>query len=807
MSQHDRPLFHPVRVITADASAVRVGEWHGGRTTSSGRAGDVVDGDGRLPASDPSGPLRLVPDPPERQVLHQLGFVPTQRVLQRPRLPVDVVARGELVDVLREHAEVPVVLVTASPGFGKTTLIAEWDDEDQRPFTWVTADATCNDPYVFVTYLALALQGISPADPGVTSALADQSDLADIVLPRLGRMLTTMTTPFVLVVDDAGALSAPAVLDVLSTVVDHLGPGSQLVVSGRTSPDLQWSLMQVERRLLTLGPDELRLTPSEAAAVVKSAGVDLPGDQLSMLLARTEGWPAGVYLAALSLRRSAERRGSVSGFGGPGSVVADYLRGDVLRRLPAEQRTFLVRTCFLDRFSPALCDAVLGRTDSAAMLSELQHRNMFLVPLDRGGQWYRYHHLFREMLRVELNSEDRALVAQLHARASEWLEGAGDIPAAIDHAAAARSVERAAGLIWSQAGLYLATGRSHALRRWLDRFSSDEVVSHVYLSLTAAWCALDTGRAVDRWVEAADHGVFDASAPGAADRVTAATALLHAHLARAGLSAMERDATHAGALQGPDDPWRAYTSYLVAVGVLLRGAPEAAQPMFETAGRLAAALEMPVHRALCLAQQAAIAIEAGRWDDAERDSRTASRLIADVGSTESPLVSIVRCVGALVLAHEGEGDVGRQETRRAMRLVAVPTQCPLWLAVQARYLLGRSNILIGDAPAARILLSEAQSHMRGAADATWLRERLENAWAQVESFPLAIGVGPSALTSAELRVLHLLPSHLSFEEIGKRLNVSRNTVKTQAIAAYRKLGVSSRSEAVARATAVGMIQV
>jgi LuxR family maltose regulon positive regulatory protein len=167
----------------------------------------------------------------------------------------------------------------------------------------------------------------------------------------------------------------------------------------------------------------------------------------------------------------------------------------------------------------------------------------------------------------------------------------------------------------------------------------------------------------------------------------------------------------------------------------------------------------------------------------------------------------VRCVGALVLARDGKGDAGRQETRRAMRLVAVPSQYPPWLAIQTRYLLGRSNILIGDAAAARILLSEAQSRMRGAADATWLRERLESAWAQVESFPLATGVGPSALTSAELRVLHLLPSHLSFEEIGKRLNVSRNTVKTQAIAAYRKLGASSRSEAVARATAVGMIQV
>jgi LuxR family maltose regulon positive regulatory protein len=368
-------------------------------------------------------------------------------------------------------------------------------------------------------------------------------------------------------------------------------------------------------------------------------------------------------------------------------------------------------------------------------------------------------------------------------------------------------VERSAALIWSQAGPYLANGRAEVLRRWVERFSIAEVTAHTKLALTAAWCALDSGRAVDRWVDAAEHGVFDASTPQAAEGVAAATALLHAHLARDGLDAMNRDARTAMELQAPDDSWRAYASYLLAVGVLLEGAPEDAHPMLEEAGRLALALDVPAHRALCLAQLAAIAIEAGRWDEAQQHSATAYRVAAGIGGTESPLLSMVRCVGALVVAREGTDDAGRLETRRCMRLVAVPTQCPPWLAVQTRYLLARANILIGDAAAARILLSEAQSHLHGTPDAVWLRDRLEGAWSQVESFPLATGVGPSALTTAELRVLHLLPSHLSFEEIGKQLSVSRNTVKTQAIAAYRKLGVSSRSEAVARASAVGMIQV
>src|SRR4051795_487572 len=197
-----------------------VGGWGGTGMMSRERAGGVVEGDRRADASDR---LRLVPDQPEQQVIRQLGFMPAERVLQRPQLPPDVVARGELVDVLREHADVPVVLVTGSPGFGKTTLIAEWDDEDPRPFTWVTANASCDDPYVLVTYVALALQRVSAPDPGVISALAEQADLTGIVLPRLGRMLTTLPDPFVLVIDDAGWLSAPEVLDVLSALTDHLG--------------------------------------------------------------------------------------------------------------------------------------------------------------------------------------------------------------------------------------------------------------------------------------------------------------------------------------------------------------------------------------------------------------------------------------------------------------------------------------------------------------------------------------------------------------------------------------------------------
>ncbi|HSP36483.1 MAG TPA: AAA family ATPase [Frankiaceae bacterium] len=744
------------------------------------------------------GGLRVV------QVLRE-GFVPLERVLQRPARREGVVLRGELVDLLREQPSVPVVSITGPPGYGKTTLVRQWEEEDERPFLWLTVEPDCNDPAVLVTYLLLALQRLAEPDAGVLSSLADQSQVSTVLLPRLGRMLRREQLPFVVVLDDAELLTSAEGLEVVTMLAQHLSPGAQVALVGRAPPRLPWSRLRAERGVLTIGQNELRLRPAEAQTVLAAVGVEVSEGELGALLERTEGWPAGVYLAALSLRQAQAQRSGVRSVGGRESAIGGYLREELLAGLPLGQQRFLVDTSILERMCAPLCDAVLERTGSAQVLDELDRANLFVVPLGGSEPWYRFHRLFREMLLGELVGVDPARVRRLHAGASRWLEEAGFLQEAVAHAQAAGATGRAARMVWAQAGAYLASGRAATLRRWLDGFPNGQVVKHAELALTAAWCALEAGRPASHWVVAAEQGVQDVSVPGQVQSVAAGIALLRAERCVDGVQRMRQDAQQAARLQPAGDPWRAHTDYLTAVAVLLSGAPAQARPMLEAAGRLAEALTMPMHQALCWAQLAALAVVEGRWEDAAELTDGAVLLLADGGVGDGPLVSPVHCVQAMVLAKAGRTDQARQLARRCVRTLAMISEPTAWLATQTRYLLGRAYLLTGDSGAARVLFSEAQTHLRGIPDASWLREALQDAWAAVEKFPLATGVGPSALTSAEMRVLQLLPTHLSSEQIGRRLLLSRNTVKTQAIAVYRKLGVGSRSDAVERARALGMV--
>jgi LuxR family maltose regulon positive regulatory protein len=717
----------------------------------------------------------------------------------------DLVLRGQIVDRLLESADIPVILVTAPAGYGKTTVVRQWSEEDPRPFAWLSLDDDDNDPVTLVTYMMLALQRLGPVDAGILTAfVSDQPTATSDLLARLGRMVSQRQQPFVLVLDTIDALTSHDAVAVVQVIAEHMPPGSQLALIARRPPSLRWGEMRAKRQLLEIDTRALRLTPAEAEALLDAGDVHLSQRDLTSVLDATEGWAAGLYLAGLSLSEAQNTKGAVETVTGSG-LIGDYLSDELLSKLAPEDREFLRQTSIISRMFGSLCDAVLATTGSNGRLRRLADSNTFLLPVDGADGWYRLHQMFADLLHAELLREEPELVQLLHSRASRWLEGHGEVFEAIEHAIAAAEVARAARLIWSQVPRCLASGDVARLERWLEAFSSRQVVGHAKLALTAAWCALQRGRPVDHWLSAADRGVYEASSAGESESVASATALLRATVAQHGLVQMGADAHLAARLQSPDDPWRCLATYLQGVSSHLTGHTSDADERLDEAEQLAETFGMPAWRALVMSQQALVAVTEHSWPRAQVLTDRTAALLRGNRLDDSTTLLMAYCVSALVNAKRGRADEARSLAQRCQRVVAVAARLAPWIVAQSGYVLARTHLILGDPGAARILLSEAHATLTDLPDAKTLRELLDQTWRQAEKAPLAFDGGVSTLTTAELRVLQLLPTYLSFEQIGRRLSVSRNTIKTQANAAYRKLGVTSRSEAVEHAYDLGLV--
>ncbi|HEX8346804.1 MAG TPA: LuxR C-terminal-related transcriptional regulator [Actinoplanes sp.] len=411
----------------------------------------------------------------------------------RPTLRAGIVARPSLVDRLVGDSR--VVLLSAPAGFGKTTLLVRWlagaDTDGTRGGTaedpavaWVSLDDGDRDPSSFWTYVITAVDRAVPGVGAGALALlqAGQEPIEAIVAAVLNE-LSVLPGSVTVVLDDYHRADGPALRPGMSFMVDHLPPQLRLVISTRADPELPLARLRARAELTEVRAADLRFTPPEAAAYLNDvAGLRLTPDQIATLEERTEGWVAALQLAALSLRGRDDPAGFIAGFAGDDRFVVDYLVKEVLNRQPEQARRFLLKTSVLDRLTGALCDAVTGDGDGRAMLERLERTNLFVVPLDDQRRWYRYHHLFGEVLRTHLTADPEE-VAELHRRASDWYHRAGDTVAAVRHALAAGDVDRAADLVELAIPALRRHRQEATLRRWIDDFPRQLVARRPVLAM------------------------------------------------------------------------------------------------------------------------------------------------------------------------------------------------------------------------------------------------------------------------------------------------------------------------------------
>jgi LuxR family maltose regulon positive regulatory protein len=429
------------------------------------------------------------------------------------------VSRPRLAAALDEGLARQLVLVCAPAGSGKTVLLADWAGRDGRLVAWLSLDAADNDPARFWRHVVAALDRVRPGIAERAGPL-----LGPPAPPSFEGLVTALVNELaaqpgedevLLVVDDYHLIEAQSVHASLEFLVEHLPPGLDLVVASRADPPLPLPRLRAGGRLAELRAADLRFTAEEAAALLREAtGGELPGEAVAALAARTEGWAAGLQLAALSLRGQADPAGFVAAFSGSHRYVLDYLTEEVLERQGEQLRGFLLETSVLDRLSGPLCDAVTGRTDGQAMLEQVERAGLFLVPLDEVRGWWRYHHLFADLLQARLQQERPGRVPALHRNAAVWCEDRGLANDAVRHVLAAGEPVWAARLMERHfdAQFYLR-GEGATVQRWIATLPAELVTSRPRLLLAQALLVLASGRveAADPPLDAAEHAFTSAA--------------------------------------------------------------------------------------------------------------------------------------------------------------------------------------------------------------------------------------------------------------------------------------------------------
>jgi len=729
--------------------------------------------------------------------------------LQAPGYP-RLVVRENLIEALSEGQS--LTLVYGPAGSGKTMLVAQWraSAQDELPVAWLSLDADDNDPARFWTYVIEALRSVLPGfgEAALATLRAPGIALVDSALPELINELVDVAGQAALVLDDYHAIDDERIHGGMAYLLEHLPNTLRIVIASRAQPPLGIGTLRARGQLNEIDAARLRFSLSQAESLLNDVhGLGLPADMVGRLHRRTEGWAAGLYLAVLSMRGREDVSAFVESFAGSDRLVVDYLGAEVLAEQPDEEVAFLLRTGVLDRFCAPLCDAVTGAQDGRAMLDRIERSNYFLIPLDASHDWYRYHHLFGELLRHELERRQPGSVVELHSRAGRWFLDAGLVSDAIGHLTAAGELEEVSELIATHWLPFTNVGQRATVVRWLEALPRDHILSDGRLCLARARTATVVGdrHGILTWLDLAEqaprHNPND-------DVFLSEQATVLRSTAWELLGDMRTSKQLAAQLAPLDGSsfWHSLAARnLGAAAYWLDDSTEAVK-LLDTALALNRD-QIAMVSVFVLGQLALIAADGGDWRACAAHVEAGFDLVRTCGLEQYWQCCLVHAAQGRLLHHDRRIGEARSELERAAALA----RRGVGLVELAYVLVTLAELLreLGDRRAAREFVLEARGLLSSAPEPGTLLPRLvaqaEGRLRLVLHSSGARSVAIDELTAREQAVLLLLPSGLSAREMGGELGISRDTIKTHTKSIYRKLGASSRRDAVSRARELGLL--
>ena len=739
----------------------------------------------------------------EASTAAQLDQLLLDAKLSIPQPRGGLVSRTELIEAARS-SESTVVGVTAPAGYGKSTLLAQWATAEDRRVAWVSLDRFDDDPAALLTLLASAYARVSPGSTDLVAAMGGPGvSVLGRAAPRLASVLRASPVPFVLMVDDLQELRSPGCHDVLGVVISGIPPGSQLVAASRSEqPHLP--RLRASGDTLEFVANDLALDAAGAEQVFAQAHVNVSRDDAVAVTERTEGWPVGVYLSAVIARDNGGNALTVSG---DDRFVADYLYRELLSQLPEQTQQFLRRTALLDPFCAPLCDAVLGESCSQQRLRDLEASSLFLIPLDRRREWYRYHALFREFLLGEQRRIEPGVIPKLHLRAADWHESHGSPALALEHLLNTTELDRCVQLVTALVLPTYQAGHMSTVQSWLSAVGDSAIEQHPPLAVLAGWVAALAGQTAEaqRWTAILNIASYELVPADGTASFDSSRAMLRAVMCQAGPEQMLADASFAVAQEPAWSPWRDTALCICAEAHLLTGDLAQACALFAESSAAAATSGNAGSLVLSEAQLALVAMDHGRWEEATERMELARAAIEEHRLHDYAISVLAFVTGARLEVHRGNLEEADRELTRAMRArpsctIALPS-----IAVRVRLRLAQVFLARGETATARHLLREIDDILFHRPDLGALVDEVSEFRENVTSSAQAWVNSGSPLTPAELRLLPYLQTHLTIGEIGERLFVSRNTVSSEVASIYRKFGVSSRNDAVQRATTMGLL--